>query len=208
MFSTIISTRPAAMFHSAFGSGFAGLGFTDRLHTRIVGRMNPVTIKTDGGGSAEIRLNAAGEIFIRHSQMNPETWAELREHKQKELAGIGIIPKRGGYIVVEQRIFDLTGREVNAIREAVRQHAGTVPRLSNEEMAGQSPIDPEATNRLLQAYLTLQNQTASWVKVLEQEMKHHDAVLTPTQKEATRSAIHESKCLLDKLQLLQVGLLK
>ena len=26
MFSTIISTRPAAMFHSAFGSGFAGLG--------------------------------------------------------------------------------------------------------------------------------------------------------------------------------------
>jgi putative sterol carrier protein len=177
--------------------------------------MKPVTIKTDGGGSVEIRVNAAGDIFIRHSQMNPETWAELGEHQQKELAGIDIIPKRGGFIVFDQHVFDLTSREVNMIREAVKQHAGMVPRLSDDEMATQSEIqqsnakiDREATNQLLHAYLTLQNQTDGWVKVLEQEMKHHEAVMTPAQKEATRLAIHESKCLLDKLQLLQGGVLK
>ena len=172
--------------------------------------MKPITIKTDGGGSAEIKVNAAGEIFIRHSQMNPETWAELREHQQKELAGTEIIRKQGGFIIVNNRFFSLTGREVNMIREAVRQHEGTVPRLSEEEMAGQSiaPIDTEATNQLLHAYLTLQNQTAVWVKVLEQELKHHEAVLTPDQKEATRLAIHASKCYLGKLQHLQCGVLK
>ena len=36
MFSTIISTRPAAMFHSAFGSGFAGLGFMFGTLTPVV----------------------------------------------------------------------------------------------------------------------------------------------------------------------------
>jgi hypothetical protein len=176
--------------------------------------MKPVMVKTEGGGSAEIRVNAGGGIFIRHSQMNPETWAELREYQQKE-SSVFELPKRGGFIIVNHRVFSLSSREVNTIHEAVSQNEGMVPRLSNEEIATQSEmqqsiakIDTEATNQLLESYLHLQNQLDAWTKVLEQTAEFHDAVLTPAQKEATRLAIKHSKCLSDNLQRLQGGVLK
>ena len=177
--------------------------------------MKPVTIKTDGGGSAEIKVNADGDIFIRHSQMNPETWAELREYKQKELAGIDIIPKRGGFIVVDERVFELTSREVNTIREAVSENEGMVPRLSNEEIAAPAEIqqsivqnDHEATNQLLESYLRLQNQLDAWTRSLVGVAEYRAADLTPSKKEVVRLAVKRSKRLSNDLQRLQGGLTK
>jgi hypothetical protein len=81
-------------------------------------------VKTDGGGSVEIKVNADGGILIRHSQINPETWAELQDYKQKESGVDELIPKQGGYVVVGEREFRLNQREMDMIKEAVRQFDG------------------------------------------------------------------------------------
>lgn len=66
--------------------------------------------------------------------------------------------------------------------------------------------DHAATNKVLEAYLILQNNVDNWAKVLEQTAEYHDAVLTPAQKEAIRLALKHSRVLSKRLQRHQAAL--
>jgi hypothetical protein len=161
------------------------------MNTEIVG---------DCGATIEVALNERGAVLVRHSQFQPKTWAELREYSATDRGGI---PKSGGYVVIDGRTFEVSKDEMAAIGDAAKQQA-----IKLKSVKRSPKTDPHATNKLLGAYLTLQNQFNDWIAVLRQTAEYHDAMLTPSQKESVRLALICSMRASKRLQLLQKGLTK
>jgi hypothetical protein len=160
--------------------------------------MKPIQITGDCGATIEVALNERGAVLIRHSQFQPQTWAELHEYSGGES-----IPKSGGYVVIEGRTFDLSIKEMAAIYDAAKQ-----PGIKPSKMKPASKTDPYATNKLLEAYLILQNHVKDWTVILQQTAEYHNAALTPSQKESVRLALVCSTRATQRLQQLQRGLTK
>jgi hypothetical protein len=136
--------------------------------------------------------------LIRHSQFQPQTWAELHEYSGDES-----IPKSGGYVVIEGRAFDLSKKEMAAIYAAAKQ-----PGIKPSKRKPATKTDPDATNKLLQSYLILQNHVKDWSVNLQQTAEFHDAALTPSQKESVRLALVCCRRATKRLQQFQRGLTK
>lgn len=69
-------------------------------------------------------------------------------------------------------------------------------------------INHEATNKLLESYVRLQNQLDAWTKSLVGVSEYLGADLTSSQKESVRLAVKHSKRLTKLLQKHQGGLTK
>lgn len=113
--------------------------------------MKPIKIKNEEGENIEITFNEDGVIKIRHSDIDAETWGELKEFSkvmrhpgfQAFIAKQGIndldspaakelSEKLGGYIVMPNGESMMISREeVTAIHEAVKQAGGIVPNWSS-----------------------------------------------------------------------------
>jgi hypothetical protein len=157
-------------------------------------------IAGDCGATIEVALNDRGVVLVRHSQFQPKAWAEPQEYSATDLGGI---PKSGGYVIIEGRTFDLSREEMAAIGDAAKRQA------SKLKSAKRTPkTDPHATNKLLSAYLTMQNQFSDWAELVRHTAEYYDAALTPSQRESVRLALVCSTRASKRLQLLQKGLTK
>ncbi len=159
--------------------------------------IQPPQITGDCGATIEVALNERGAVLIRNSQFQPQTWAELHKY------GSESIYKSGGYVIIEGRTFDLSKKEMAAIYDASKQQGNKPPKRKPA-----SKTDPDATNKLLQSYLLLQNHVKDWSVNLQQTAEFHDAALTPSQKESVRLALICSGRATQRLQRLQKGLIK
>ena len=113
-----------------------------------IARMKPIAIKNEYGETIEIKFNADGVIKIRHSDIDPKAWGELREYSKGmnhpqfkavlEAKGIPVTPdtiklagKMGGYIVLRGQSKIINANEVALIHEAVKKAGGIVPNWMN-----------------------------------------------------------------------------
>jgi hypothetical protein len=118
--------------------------------------MHALSIKTDAEAIIEIERNSHGIIFIRHSQFQPKEWAEL--HEDKRPASDGHIPKLGGYIIIGGREFQISGNELESIKDAVKNQDGNVPPIIETTL---TEDERHATNELVSVVLTVQQYLAN-----------------------------------------------
>jgi hypothetical protein len=110
--------------------------------------MKPLKVKNEYGETIEIKFNADGVIKIRHSDIDPKFWGELREISKRmrepgvkgamERRGItaptqaeGCLKKLGGYIMIRDKMAVINSAEVDLIHEAVKKAGGIVPNWSS-----------------------------------------------------------------------------
>lgn len=140
--------------------------------------MKPIFIKTESGAIIEIECNAYGVVFIRHFQFQPITWAELKEYDHAEFGEN--ISKRGGYVIIGGREFEICGSELDAIKDAVKNHTGNALPLTEMPF---SEDERHATNELVSVVLTIQQYLATYGKMIREMAQLRQELLTPVQRE-------------------------
>jgi hypothetical protein len=110
--------------------------------------MKPIKIQNEHGETIEIKYDDDGVIKIRHSDIDPKTWAELHEYSKRirqpeikaamEAKGVLDTPEAkelaarfGGYVIVRGKSYIVNFEEVALIHEAVKQAGGIVPNWSS-----------------------------------------------------------------------------
>jgi hypothetical protein len=111
--------------------------------------MKPIEIKNDCGEIIEVKFDSDGVIQIRHSDIDPKSWAVLHEYskrmRQPEIKAAletnkifdtpeakEMAERLGGYVVLNGDTHIVGADEVALIHEAVRKAGGIVPNWSNQ----------------------------------------------------------------------------
>ena len=109
--------------------------------------MKPIAIKNEDGEIIEIKWDADGKIFIRHSDIDKKRFGELREYTKvarepkfkKILKDKGVdspmaaelMGRMGGYLVIDGESYIISAKEISMIFETVKLNGGIVPNWSS-----------------------------------------------------------------------------
>lgn len=111
--------------------------------------MKPIAIKNESGEVIEVKWDKDGNIFIRHSDIDKKQFGQLREYSKVireprtkeflESHGINadhpiakeLLPKMGGYIVIDGESRIINAQELAVIFETVKLNGGIVPNWSS-----------------------------------------------------------------------------